>query len=136
MKIFILGKAKTKENLMIPALKTCKIFLKKNIENSIAEYTEEKLNNINVLTYYYLAKKFYLPMFAKKNFSYMERSFAKVAGNENFLHLDFTLVKRILSSSELDITSEAQVLNAADAWVSYDYDERSKFSKHLLLSSI
>ena len=57
-----------------------------------------------------------------------------VVVSENFLHLDFTLVERILSSSELDITSEVQVLNAADSWISYDYKKREKFSKELLLT--
>ena len=119
---------------MIPALETCKMFLKENIESLKAELGEEKLNNRNVLMYYCLAKKFYLPMLAKKTFSYIERCFTMAVGSENFLHLDFILVKKILFSSELDITSEEQVLKAADGWISYDYNVRSKFSTDLLLT--
>ena len=50
------------------------------------------------------------------------------------MELDNYYVNRFLSSSELDITSEVQVLKAANAWITYDYGKRSKFSKDLLLT--
>ena len=52
---------------------------------------------------------------------------------DNFLELDYTLVARILASSELLITSEVEVYNAADRWLKYNIEERRKFAKDLLL---
>ena len=46
----------------------------------------------------------------------------------NFKELDFALVLSILSS-------ELQVFKAADDWMSYKSEERSKFAKDLLLAT-
>ena len=56
-----------------------------------------------------------------------------VSETRNFLQLDITYVKHILSSSDLDISSEVEVLNAAENWLNFEYVKRSKFAKDLLL---
>ena len=52
-----------------------------------------------------------------------------------FSYAKLTQVSAILktSSSELDVTSELEVLEAADSWIAYNYEKRSTFAKDLLL---
>ena len=51
---------------------------------------------------------------------------------KNFFHLSCDVVKKVLSSSELHITSELEVFNAAEHWIGFNADERTKFAKILL----
>ena len=66
--------------------------------------------------------------------NYVERCFTMIADNENFLQLDFALVQKILLSSKLHITSELEVFYAANNWISYNIEERSKFLIDALLT--
>ena len=52
--------------------------------------------------------------------------------SNSFAELEFDTVKRILSSSQLFITSELEVLNAAEAWVKHDVEARSGKAFELL----
>ena len=53
---------------------------------------------------------------------------------QNFLELEFNIVAKILSSSQLNIHSELEVINAATKWLRYNAKVRSKFTKQLLLT--
>ena len=53
-----------------------------------------------------------------------------IVKNENFLHLDFSIVAKILASSELNIHSEVEVYNAANTWLKYNSEERSKYTNN------
>ena len=64
---------------------------------------------------------------------YTERCFPIVIETKNFFHLDFNLVVKILASSELNIHSEVEVLNAAINWLKHNIEERNKYAKQLLL---
>ena len=64
---------------------------------------------------------------------YLEKWFTEFVKTECFLEIDFALLHRILSSSNLEITSEIEVFDAADAWIRHDTKERSKHAKRLLL---
>ena len=50
-----------------------------------------------------------------------------VAETKIFLELDFSQMKKILSSSELHISSEVEIFGAADAWIKYDDCKKSSF---------
>ena len=117
------------ENDFISNLKTCCIFLHtKKDENYIKDMLTEK----NSLIFYAIAVIFNLADLAQFCMNYTERRFTVVAENDNFLQLDFSLVKKILQSSKLHITSELEVFNAANDWISIE--ERSKFAKDVLLT--
>ena len=64
---------------------------------------------------------------------YIERMFTVVIDTENFLQLSFAVIAKILSSSSLHITSELEVLKAADDWLSHNFEERRIFACNLLL---
>ena len=58
-----------------------------------------------------------------------------VADTRCFHELDFSSVAEILSSSELHVDSELQVVEAATNWWKHDENERGKFLKSLLLKT-
>ena len=55
--------------------------------------------------------------------------------NKNFFHLNYVFQKNLLSSSEFYISSELQIMNKANVWLSYNYDKRSKFAKKIFLAT-
>ena len=75
-----------------------------------------------------------MPKLSNNCFKYIERCFLRVAESKNFLELDYALIKKILSSSELHITSELEIMKIADSWLRHDYNQRSKFAKDLFLT--
>ena len=116
---------------VVQAIKLNQLILNEVAENKLAEYMKDKLNIRNYETYYQLAKVF---RFLDKVFlRYNEHCFTTVAQTDMFLKLDFKDVSKILSSSSISATSEIEVFQAADAWLGYDFDERSKFAKSILL---
>ena len=94
---------------------------------------KNKVTIKNVTTYYQIANCFKFDKITKPTLCYIQRYFALVSEEESFSHLDFTQIAKIVSSSQLNIHSELEVLSAIDAWVSYDFDKRSKFAVSLLL---
>ena len=90
-------------------------------------------NMHNVTLYYKLANIFNLSSLAQATLRGIERCFTFVVETNNFLKLDFSLVRKILSSSELHTTSEIEVFNIVNDWINYNTEERSKFAKDLLL---
>ena len=83
---------------------------------NLIKIVKDKVNFENAATYHQLAKKFCLSKIADETFCYIERCFTSVAKSNSFLELDYFYVKRVLSSSALDVTSEIQILKAANAW--------------------
>ena len=122
------------DNDFIQNLKMNKILIEEKSKISLCNYIDDKINVNNVILYSKLADVFNSSNIAQLTLRYMERCFTIVAETKNFLELDFVLVKTILRSSELHITSELEVLNAANKWINYNIEERRKFSKHLLLT--
>ena len=99
----------------------------------ILDFFKEKIARENVLTFYSLAKLYKLPNVIKSSLIYIERCFQMVVETQNFLHLDFSLVARLLESSELNIHSEVEVFIAAITWLKFNIKERSKYANQLLL---
>ena len=56
-----------------------------------------------------------------------------VVETQNFLHLDFNLMLKILASSKLNIHSEVEIFNAVITWLKHNNEERSKYAIQLLL---
>ena len=95
---------------------------------------KDNLNITTAILYYKLAYVYNLQNLNETTMMYIERCFSVVAETRSFLELDFSLVKKILYSSELHITSEIEVFNAVDVWVSYKTEERRSFAEELLLT--
>ena len=56
-----------------------------------------------------------------------------VVNSKSFLELDYETLEKILDSSDLYVSSEFEVLNAAGNWLNHNIDERSKFARKLLM---
>ena len=89
------------------------------------------VNLENVATYYQLAEVFNLTNVARETSRLISSCFQAVSGSKNFLQLDFSSVIKILSSSELQVDSEMEVMAAAHNWLTHNCDERIKFTEKL-----
>ena len=107
--------------------------LHNDLSNVIVKKLQKRIDYINVATYYQIAKNFCSKDLKNKTLKYIERFFTSVCETNNFLELDFNQVAHIVSSSELRIDSELEILSAADDWISYDFEKRRIFAKNLLL---
>ena len=115
-------------------LKMNKLFLKEDVESEIYKFVENKLNINNVLCCHQLIKRFKPSNLSKATFSYIERNITMIVETESFLELDIVDVLEILCSSELLITSELEVYDAASKWLSYKIEERRRLAKDLLFT--
>ena len=55
-----------------------------------------------------------------------------LAETDNFLELDYLAISKTLASSELNITSELEVFNAANEWLKHNITERRWLAKQIL----
>ena len=95
-----------------------------NINNKVGEYIGDKISVKNVTTFYQWGKLYKVTSLIEVALIYIERCFAMVVENQNFLELDFNPVIKILSSSELNIDSELEIINAANKWLKHNSKER------------
>ena len=108
--------------------------INEDLENKPSKQLMKMINTQNVTFYLKLASIFNLARIARALLSYIERCFTMVVKSKTFLQIDYDLVKRILSSSRLEITSELEVFDAADEWIRHSQEERNIHAKDLLLT--
>ena len=113
-------------------MKSGKLNIEKKSEKGMLNYAKTKVNAQNVSFYYKLSGVFDLKSFSNATFSLIERFFTTVAGSQNFFQLDFDLVRKILKSSQLHITSELEVFDAAESWISQNSRKRKELAQSLL----
>ena len=113
-------------------LKLNKLMLNEDENSNIFNCMKDKVTKNNVLTIYSLAKFYKLANFSDSSLLYIERCFQMVVKTKNFLHSDFSIVAKILSSSELNTHSEVEIFNAVISWLKHNSEERSKYLKQLL----
>ena len=116
----------------IKNIKHKNVFYNEKQKLSTFNFIEKNMSTLNVVLFCMVAYIFKIPILSNFTMRYIERHFTMVAGTQNFMFLDFLTVKRILRSSELHLTSEVQVFNAVNEWISCDIEERSKFAISLL----
>ena len=121
------------ENELITLIKWNKILLNEHFKHKIAEIIENKVNLENVAACFHSANLFQLPDLYEFTLRYIERCFTMISETTGFLQLGYTQVVTILSSSELHVSSEAEVFSAADQWIDYDFSNRKKFAENILL---
>ena len=121
------------ENNIVLALELNKILQKEDTIIKISKVIQDKLRVKNVVAFYKLAKCYNLATISESSLLYIQRCFSMVIETQNFLHLDFSLVEKVLASSELNIHSEVEIFNAAITWLKFNIEERSKYAKQLLL---
>ena len=113
--------------------KISKVLLDQTILNKSCKVVEEKLKMEISVAVYQFSELFNFSNLNRVTLSYIERCFTMVVGSENFLNLSFSSLSKILSSSQLHITSELKIFDAADKWLSQNKKQCQKFAKQLLL---
>ena len=98
----------------------------------IDKHIKAKICVQNVSYYHSVAKVYNLSSVSSFTTSYIARCFTMVVDTQNFLHLDFEVVAKILKSSDLNIHTEVEVFNAAVKWINHNIDKRRNYSKKLL----
>ena len=114
------------------SIKLNKIFLKEVEDGIIKNTMKSKIDIKNCLVIFHSSNIFELSTSTKVAMSLIERCFSMIVDSNNCFELDFISIKKILSSSGLNIDSELQVFNAADSWLCHDITERSMYAKGLL----
>ena len=94
---------------------------------------KNKLLMKKVALFYQFSNLFNLPGLHKATLRLIERCFTIVCDTDNFKHLDYTSVSKILASSSLFLTSEIEVYKVAERWLNYNIEERSKYAKNIFL---
>ena len=120
------------ENNFVSILKSNVVLLPEDVKNKNFKQIKKKVGVQNVAMYYQVANCFNLKNICKPIFRFIERWFTTVSESKNFLELDFFLFAKIISSSELHIDSELEVIKSIDSWISYDIEKRSKFASFLI----
>ena len=109
------------------------LFLNEEQNYNLASKIKEKLNIKKSATYFQIMGVFTNQNLVKFILNYIERNVTMVFETKNFLELDFVFLSKILASSELNITSELQVHNAASSWLNFKYKERLEFASSLIM---
>ena len=120
------------ENKRVKLMKLNKILLDEIKFNKMKKTMKFKTDIKNCLVTYCSSNIFKLSVLSKVSMSFIEIYFSMTADSDNFLELDCISIRKILSSSGLNIDSELQVFNAADSWLSHDITKRSIYAKNLL----
>ena len=115
-----------------PTLKMKKDTLEENLKIKIYMYLQDRMSTQNVATLYKISEIFGLSHLKKLTVSFIQRHFKTVTGLQSFLEVDFDFLKKLLSDSELETSSEVEVFNAAYAWISHNIKERSKHTRDIL----
>ena len=110
-----------------------KLLLKEYTSTNICQTIKSRIAIDNVFTFYSLAKIYKLETVYELCLTYIERCFPMVVETQSFLHSDFSIVAKILDSSDLNIHSEVEVFEAAYIWLNHNSKKRSKYAEQLLL---
>ena len=129
----ITGCGKNCKEYFITTLKSNIISLDDDLSNDTLNELRKKISFKKVITYYQVSNHFKSKNLDVRCFSYIKRLFTTISDDTNFLELEYNQVVKIISSSELVIDSQLEVVNAADSWIKYDFEKRSKYAKDLLL---
>ena len=114
---------------IIQFLKITKMFNSDVMKVSIHNSVNRKLN-VNTATFYYAFSDTFTNFHSA--LEYIERWFGLVVEEKKHLDLMFEQFEKVLYSSNLNISSEVEIFNAADGWINHDADQRCKFAKELI----
>ena len=117
---------------LLQSLKNDKVMLVEDKGREKYKLIESKLNIKNVALFYSLSQLFNCTIVSKDLLEFIERCFPMFVDSTSFLELDFKIILKILSSSELNLDSEMEVFNAIVFWLGHN-KERSKYAKGLFL---
>ncbi|GBP61442.1 Actin-binding protein IPP [Eumeta japonica] len=99
---------------------------------SCAEYLKTQLHPTNVLGIFSFADAHNCMEVAEEALSYAQTHWKAVALGDEFLTIPLTLLIKLISSDQLKIDEENQILNAALSWLDHDPSSRRQHSVEVL----
>ena len=118
---------------LMKILKEDSLLINEKQNKNLASKLKKNLNIEKSAAYFQIMGIFKNKYLVKLILNYIERFITMVSETNNFLELDFAFLSKILASSELDITSEVQVHNAACNWLNFKYKVRLEFANSLIM---
>jgi len=110
---------------ILSVVQTSNLIYTDEVQKLYSDFIAKKLSPRSACFYYKVLSKTTRLIAARRHIlNYIERGFELIVKTESFLELSFELVEEILSSDELNVTSESKVLQAAEAWVNHHKEER------------
>ena len=113
-------------------LKISKLFGSNKLSKPLKPVLKKKLDPKNVCFFYQVMKNNSRKDTYILISNYLQKYFVLVTENNYHMEFNFDFIKAVISCPKLKITSEIEVFNAAEAWVVYDIEERSRFALELL----
>ena len=109
--------------------------INKNVETKLGDFIAKTINLDNISKFFDLVKLLKVSSYTKQvnKLSYITRCFTMASETQCFLELDYAVAIKIISSSNLQVTSEIEIFDAADCWIRYNIEERKQHAINLLL---
>ena len=101
-------------------------------ENFFLDHLKELINKKNIFCFFGLSKKFYLKNFKTFLKSLLVNNFVCISKTNEFKSIDYRALQTIISSSELNVSSEVEVFEAVVSWVGHDETSRRHLTCDLL----
>ena len=95
-------------------------------------YLEETLSPSNCLSVRAFSEKYDWEELMDISESFILENFVAVSKSEEFLHLRFSEIEKLISLDDVIVESEEQVYEAVISWVKHDVDNREKVFAQLL----
>ena len=117
---------------LLLVLKTKQLLLDEDDGYKTCKKIRKKIDIENVAAVLFFAKIFKLSSLVKLSLNFIERNLSLISDSFKLLELDIICIEKVLSSEELNIDSEMEIVNIIEGWLLYKIDERSKYAKRLL----
>ena len=117
---------------MLNVYKTLKLLNLNSFKGTLNCKLRKEITHDNVCFYHEFVHNFCDQTIQSYTLNYIERWFCLIVENKKHLDLSFSILKNLCLSSNLNITSELEVLNAVVCWIINDSEIRRKLSFQLI----
>ena len=104
----------------------------KTVKEFCSDFITKRLHPSNCLGVRQFGEMLMCNSLIEKSNSYLNKHFVDIAQSDEFFQLPKENVIDIISRSELNVSNEEQVFNAASSWVKHDFEYRKAFMPELL----
>ncbi|XP_077997906.1 kelch-like protein 28 [Glandiceps talaboti] len=126
------GKVHITQATVQSLLTAANILQLKSVTKKCCDFLEEQLHPSNCIGIAKFAETHACSELYRKTYSYSNQHFEELYETDEFCQLDVDEVAELLSSDDLNVTSEKSVFHALKTWVKYDINKRRCYLFKLL----